>query len=77
MEQSKGLLVVAVEPESPADKAGILLGDTIVEFAEQKIEDHQQLVALLGGDRVGNESPMHVIRGGEATKLKVTIGERS
>ena len=76
MDQKSGLLIVNVEQDSPADKSGLLIGDIIVEFAEKKIQDHQQLVALLSGDRVGNNSPMHVIRGGEATKVKVTIGER-
>ena len=76
MGQKHGLLVVAVEPDSPADKGGLLLGDTIVQFADQAVGDHQALLALLSGDRVGQESGVHVIRGGEVTKLKVVLGER-
>jgi S1-C subfamily serine protease len=76
MGQKHGLLIVAVEPDSPADKGGLLLGDTIVQFADQAVGDHQALLALLSSDRVGQESGVHVIRGGEVTKLKVVLGER-
>ena len=76
MEQTHGLLVAAVEPDSPAEKGGLLLGDTIIQFAGQPVNDHQALLVLLSGDRVGQETPVQLLRGGEVTKLKVVLGER-
>ena len=76
LEQKAGLLVVMVEPQSPAHAGGVLLGDTIVELDGEPVTDHQALVGLLSGERVGQAVVMHVIRGGVATKLTVTIGER-
>ena len=74
--QKSGLLVVMVEQGSPAHAGGMLLGDTVIEIDGEPVSDHQSLVALLSGDRVGQAVVAHVIRGGVATKLTVTIGER-
>lgn len=71
-----GLLVVSVEPDSPADQGGILLGDTIVALGGAPVARIDDLMASLGGDRVGNAVPVQVVRGGELKELSVTIGER-
>ncbi len=76
MSQATGLLIVAVEPDSPASAAGLHLGDTIVAFDGQPVADHRELVALLGGERIGNPTGMQVLRGGAVQKITVTIGER-
>ena len=75
--QETGLLVVAVEAESPAGEAGLVLGDTIVSLDGQPVRSHDDLVALLGGDRVGQKAPLRIVRGGEVETRNVTIGERS
>jgi S1-C subfamily serine protease len=77
IEQATGLLVVTVEPDSPADLGGLLLGDTIVELDGVRVSNHRELVGLLSGDRVDRPVNVQVIRGGEVVKLTVTIGERS
>lgn len=77
IEQATGLLVVTVEPDSPADLGGLLLGDTIVELDGAPVSNHRELVGLLSGDRVDRPVNVQVIRGGEVVKLTVTIGERS
>lgn len=71
-----GLLVVSVEPDSPADQGGILLGDTIVALGGAPVARIDDLMASLGGDHVGNAVPIQVVRGGELKELSVTIGER-
>lgn len=75
--QETGLLIVAVEVESPAGEAGLVLGDTIVSLDGQPVRSHDDLVALLGGDRVGQKAPLGIVRGGEMQTRNVTIGERS
>jgi len=70
------VLLLSVEPGSPAERAGLLLGDTIVTLDGQPIRDIDDLMAVLSGDRVGSSVPVRVLRGGEVRDLAVTIGDR-
>jgi S1-C subfamily serine protease len=74
--QETGLLLVAVEADSPADRGGLLLGDTVVALDGQPVRHMDDLMALLSGDRVGRSVSARVVRGGQAQDLQVTIGER-
>jgi S1-C subfamily serine protease len=74
--QETGLLVVMVEPGSPAEAGGLFIGDILVKLAGSKVEDTDALQALLGADRVDQPTPVTVFRGGELKELTVTIGER-
>jgi S1-C subfamily serine protease len=74
--QRGGLLVVEVEDGSPAGRSGFLMGDILVMLDGQPVEDTDELLALLTGERVGETVPVEVIRGGELRTLEVTIGER-
>lgn len=77
LEQETGLLVIAVEPGSPADTGGLVLGDTVVGMDGYSITTLDELMALLTGDRVGKRVVVNVIRGGEQREVNVVIGERS
>lgn len=72
-----GLLIVSVEPGSPADAAGILIGDILVEFGGQPVADTDGLQAQLGPSRIGQATRASVLRGGELKALSVTVGERA
>ncbi len=74
--QSSGLLIMHIEPDSPAANGGILLGDILVSLDSQAINDTGDLQALLAGSRVGTEVPVEVIRGGTLQTLDITIGEK-
>ena len=76
LQGSGGLLIVGVEDDSPAGKGGMLLGDILVSLDATSVADTDELQALLTSDRVGREVPVEVIRGGELTTLRVTVGER-
>jgi S1-C subfamily serine protease len=76
LEQETGLLVVAVEPESPAERDGLLLGDIIIALNGEPVTDVEELQDRLTGDWVGQALPIRVIRGGAAHEVRVTIGER-
>ncbi len=75
--QSRGLLVVRVEPGSPAARGGLLLGDVLMRFAEQPLTDTDDLQAMLVGERVGQPVAVQVLRGGALTDLTITVGQRS
>ncbi len=74
--QGSGLLVVSVEPDSPAARGGLLIGDVIIGMAGTPVRDTEDLQALLGPERVGQSVPVAVLRGGERRELTVTVGER-
>lgn len=75
--QDRGLLIVRVEPGSPAEQGGLLLGDILVGFDGQVLADTDDLQALLTGERVGTTVPVEVIRGGALQALQVMVGQRS
>lgn len=77
LNQRAGLLIVSVEPSSPADEGGLTLGDTIVSVSGQPIRTHDDLLAALTGDAVGQKEAIRVLRGGQLQELVVKIGERS
>ena len=74
--QPTGLLLMTVEPGSPADQGGLMLGDTVLALDNQKVGQMDDLMALLTSDRVGQSVPVRVLRGGQVHELSVTVGER-
>ena len=75
--QETGLLLIAVEPGSPAEQGGLLLGDTIVAVEGSSVQQHDDLLALLSADRVGSQVSIRIVRGGQVQDLSVVVGERS
>ena len=77
LDQERGLLLVSVEPDSPAEEAGFTLGDTLVGMQGEGIQSLEDLMHQLSGDRVGSDVSAQLIRGGELIEKKVRIGERN
>ena len=75
-EQETGLLVVGIEKDSPAEKAGMMIGDILVGVAGVAVEHHDELFTRLSGDVVGKPTLMEVLRGGVLQSLNVVVGER-
>jgi len=75
-EAAVGLVVVNVEPDSPADRGGVLIGDILLALDERPLRDPGDVLAALGGDRIGKPITLHAARGGRAERLTVTVGER-
>ena len=74
--QKAGLLIIAVENGSPAAEAGMSLGDTIVTLSGRAISRHEDLLAALTGDVVGQKEVVRILRGGQTQEITVKIGER-
>ncbi len=74
--QTHGLLVSGLVEGGPAESAGLFIGDIIVAFDGQAVDEPEALVTLLRADRGGKPASLTVIRGGEVRDLAVTIGER-
>lgn len=76
-ENARGVLVVMVESDSPADRAGLLVGDVIVAAGGQPLAEPQDVAQLLGSEQVGSILDLNVVRGGERRNVNVTVGERA
>lgn len=74
--QNYGLLVSQVASGSPAESGGVLVGDVIVAFDGETVQEPEELVIRLRGDRLGKAVPITVVRGGKLQDVTVTVGER-
>ena len=75
-----GIIVMEVEKDSPAEKAGLLPYDIITNFDGDKISDYEDLQASLQYCAPGTVADVIVMRqvNGEytAVELEITLGER-
>jgi len=74
--QYGALLVSAVEPESPAARAGLLLGDALLALGGVEVVDYGDLVPLLDEEKIGKPLTVKVLRAGEVREVSVTVGAR-
>lgn len=74
--RDQGLLVVAVTGGSPAEAAGIIIGDVVLDFDGQPVRTPDELLDLLLGDRVGRGVTVRVLRGGALIDVTIVVGER-
>ena len=74
--QDRGLMVIGVETGSPAARAGLLQGDTLVGMDGQPVAGMRQLFRALQEIEVDTEHTLRVVRAGAITDIKVTVGER-
>jgi len=74
---SEGLLVVHVEPESPAEKAGILLGDVLINLADKPVVDTDSVQHILRAHKAGDAIAAGLIRGGAVIAASVRLEARA
>jgi S1-C subfamily serine protease len=70
-----GVLVVSLEPDSPARRAGVSEGDLIIGFAGRPVTGIDDLHKLLTEERVGQGEPLEVIRRTERLTLRIVPEE--
>jgi len=75
LEDARGALVTDV-PEGPARDGGIEVGDVIISFAGEEIDDTRELVRVVGDSGVDETVRVVVLRDGETQTLRVTLGRR-
>jgi S1-C subfamily serine protease len=76
IETRAGLLVMHVEPQGPADTAGAILGDVLLELDGNRFEDLEPVQDVLSRKGVGQNITAVVLRGGQRVDLQIRIGER-
>ncbi len=74
--QTTGLLVVSVEPDGPAAKGGLFLGDTLVALDGKPLKHLDDLLASLDGDKIDRPIAVRLVRGGQLHDVTVTPASR-
>ena len=69
-------IVLEVEPESPAQKAGIVIGDILVALAGHPVARLEDVHAQLRGESIGKPLVLEFVRGGATQEVNIVVGER-
>jgi len=75
--QESALLVIAVQPDGPADLSGVLLGDALLALDGHALTQVDDLIEALTEERIGAELVFRVLRAGEVREIAVRAGARS
>jgi S1-C subfamily serine protease len=72
IDQNSAILVLSVEKNSAAKKAGLMLGDIIVKFDGKSVANVYDLVKLLTSEKIGKETKLTLLREEQLIELTVT-----
>jgi S1-C subfamily serine protease len=76
MSDEIGIMIASVEADSPAEKAGVMLGDVLVALDGKPLNSLRSLQSFLSGGQIGKPIRASMIRGGALIEVVITIGER-
>jgi len=76
LQQETGLLVMTVEPNSPAEQGGLLLGDVLVAMDGTPVRHPDDLLTCLSADRIQAAVLVRLVRGGQIQERSIVVGER-
>ncbi len=74
LDEAKGALIASVEPNGPAEEAGLKTGDLILEFNGQKVDRLKDLPRLVAAAKAGEKAEVRVLRDGKERSVKVQVG---
>jgi len=70
-------IVLEVEPDGPAHKAGLVIGDIIVSLSGQPIARLEDIHSQLQGATIGKQLSLGFVRGGALQEASVVVGEHT
>jgi S1-C subfamily serine protease len=73
----RGILVVSLDPDGPAARAGLLVGDIVRAWNGKPLDRVREVMRFLSPDSIGHTVDLGLLRGGAPMELKVAIGERA
>jgi len=74
--RQKGVVVARVGPDSPAEKAGMKIGDVITEVAGNPVHSSAQVRNKIGLLRIGEKVKIKVLRNGKSRVLNATVEDK-
>jgi serine protease Do len=72
----RGLLVVGVTPGSPAEAAGVIVGDILLQFGDKPTESPEDLLDQLTGSLIGQKIQVRTLHGGLPRDVEVAVASR-
>ena len=72
---TNGAIISHVNPDGPADKAGLQPGDVVVQYNGKPVKDSDALVAMVVGTKPGSSVPATLYRNGQRKDLNITVDE--
>jgi serine protease Do len=74
--RTRGVLLEDVSPDSPAEKAGLKVGEVVTTVGGKPVGDVKEFATLLFAYKIGETAPIGVIRDGKEVTVNVTVAER-
>jgi len=71
-----GVIVIDLQTDGPAGRAGLLIGDVLLQLNGSPVTDTDDVHANLGPASVGKVLKASIVRGGEDKEIEMTVGER-
>jgi S1-C subfamily serine protease len=75
-EERTAAIVLEIEPDSPANKAGLMIGDIIVSLGGEKVARLEDIHSKLHGSAIGRPFAIGYVRGGALQNAEITVAER-
>jgi len=75
-ERETAVIVTGVEPDSPAQAAGLVFGDLLLDVSGHAVHSPGAVARQIGAAAIGSTLQLEVLRAGERKQLSMTIGER-
>ena len=74
--QQNGVIIAGVVKDGPADKAGLKVGDILLNINKQTIKDTTQMLNIIASYSPGEKKTINLLREGKPTALNIEIGVR-
>jgi serine protease Do len=76
LKEESGVEIKSVDSDSPAEKAGLKVGDVVMEYNGQKVQGYEQFARLVRETPADRLAHLKVVRQGSTLHLTATIGTR-
>ena len=77
LHEEAGVEVTRVDPDSPAEKAGLKTGDAILQYNSQRVEGIEQFSRMVHETPVGRDVKLDIVRKGTPQTVIVKVGSAS
>jgi S1-C subfamily serine protease len=73
---SSGLIAISVDADAPAGRAGVLIGDILLELAGRAMHRPEDVQQVLDSESIGKKIQARVLRAGKTLDVELSVGER-
>ena len=76
LREAGGVEITVVEPESPAERGGLKVGDVVLKYNGQRVEGNEQFARMVRETLAGRDVKIEVTRAGSAQMVTVRVAQR-